>query len=269
MSMGAPVPILEWLKLDRAISSDVCVSSACDSVEIALVQSGAPRRETAGGKLFIPKNHLVVIPRNGDGEDTTTVTTSKHGVSLWLSDDLVDRISEMLETDQAARRVEASFIIKNRRIEALLQFLVDEVSDAGGAYTEVAETICESIVIELLDSTLHVGRSTPLRDPRVCSSIRRMQAADCDKLSVAQLANRVKMSRFEFSRLFRDDVGEAPYPFLLRVRIARAVKLLTSGSSLREAAIACGFSDFTRFEERFKWLTGRHPAELLREARSA
>ncbi|MEO7113215.1 MAG: helix-turn-helix domain-containing protein [Polyangiaceae bacterium] len=243
------------------------MSSACDSVEIALVQSGAPRRETAGGNIFVPRNHLLVIPR--DGDDTTTVMTSKHGVALWLSDDLVDRIAEMLETDPSARRIEASFLIKNRRIEALLQFLVDEVRDAGGAYTEVAETICESVVIELLDSTLHVGRPTALRDPRICSSVRRMQAADCDKLSVEYLANRVKMGRFEFSRLFRDDVGEAPYPFLLRVRIAGAVKLLISGSSIREAAIACGFSDLARFEERFKLLTGRHPSDLLREARSA
>ncbi len=236
--MGAAVPILEWLKLDKAVSSDVSVRSACDAIEIALVQFGPLHREIVGGKIFVPKGHLLVIP--SDRDDTTTVMTSKHGVSLWLSEDLVDRICDVLEGDSSARSFDSgekgeSFIIKNRRIEALLQFLIDEVSNARGAYTNAAETISESIVIELLDSALHVGRSTELRDPRIRSTIRRMQASDAAELTVDDLANRVKMSRFEFSRLFRDDVGEAPYPFLRRLRLA--------------------------------WLKGRAPAE--REPRSA
>jgi AraC-like DNA-binding protein len=221
--MGAAMPINEWLKLDQALSSEVSVRSASDVIEIALVQSGPLHREIVGGKIFVPKGHLLVIPV--DREGTTTVMTSKHGVSLWLSEDLVDRICDVLEGDSSARSFDngeegASFLIKNRRIEALLQFLVDEVEDAHGAYTNAAETISESIVIELLDSTLHVGRSTELRDPRIRSTVRRMQASGAAELTVDDLANHVKMSRFEFSRLFRDDVGEAPYPFLRRLRLA-------------------------------------------------
>lgn len=265
--MAAAVPINDWLKLDRALSSEVNVTSTTSEIEIALVQSGALHREIVGGKIFVPKDHLLVTPR--DGDDTTTVMTSKHGVALWLSDDLIARIVGVLETDPSARSIDASFIVKNRRVEALLQFLIDEVGDAGGAYTDIAETICESIVVELLDGALHIGRPTALRDPRVCSTVRRMQAPDCNQLTIDQLAKRLKMSRFELSRLFRDDVGEAPFAFLLRVRIVRAAKMLVGGCSIREAAIASGFTDIARFESRFRMLTGREATDYLREARSA
>ena len=78
------------------------------------------------------------------------------------------------------------------------------------------------------------------------------------------------MSRFHFSRLFRDEVGQAPYQYLLKVRLARAAELLRSGhSSVTEAAISSGFSDFSRFSRMFKKHTGKLPTDVLREARSA
>jgi AraC family transcriptional regulator len=77
------------------------------------------------------------------------------------------------------------------------------------------------------------------------------------------------MSRFHFSRLFRDEIGQAPYQYLLRVRLARATELLRGGHhSVTEAALESGFTDLSRFASMFKKQTGKRPSDVAR-ARSA
>ena len=281
--MAAATPIFDWLRLDRAVSSQVRVRgwkkdpresisgrpTAHGAVEIALVQSGTLRYEIGGREIIVPEGHVMVVPR--DVEHTTTFMTPMHGVALWLGEDLVAQISDAMGPETSARMLApGAFIAKNHRIESLLRVLVDEVTDASVGYTRVAEAICESIVIETLRRASRVGASTAAREPRVRAAIAQMHAAYAEPLTVDDLAKTAKMSRFHFSRLFRDEVGEAPYQFLLRLRIARAVELLRGGHhSVTEAAIACGFSDFSRFASTFKKHTGKLPTDLLREARSA
>jgi transcriptional regulator GlxA family with amidase domain len=95
-----------------------------------------------------------------------------------------------------------------------------------------------------------------------------MNARYAEPLTVDDLAGTATMSRYHFSRLFRDEVGEAPYQHLLRVRIARAAELLKSGrTSVTEAALAVGFHDFSRFSRTFKRFMGQLPIEVARGGR--
>lgn len=281
--MNAALPIYTWLKLDRVVSSQVRVRgwkkephealagkpTAHGGVEIALVQSGTLHYEIAGRKIIVPEGHVMVVPR--DVEHTTTFMTPMHGVALWLGEDLVAQISDAMGPETSAKMLApGAFVAKNGRIESLLKVLVEEVTDAGAGHTRAAESICESIVIETLRHAPRAKASTCARDPRVRAAIAQMHASYADALTVDDLAKTAKMSRFHFSRLFRDEVGDAPYQFLLRVRIARAVELLRGGHhSVTEAALACGFSDFSRFASTFKKHTGKLPTMMLREARSA
>jgi AraC-like DNA-binding protein len=281
--MNAALPIYEWLKLDRAVSSQVRVRgwkkdphealagrpTAHGAVEIALVQSGTLHYEIGGRKIIVPEGHVMVVPR--DVEHTTTFMTPMHGVALWLGEDLVAQISDAMGPDTSAKMLApGAFLAKNGRIASLLRVLVEEVTDAGAGHTRAAEAICESIVIETLRHAPSAKNPTSARDPRVRAAIAQMHASYADALTVDDLAKTAKMSRFHFSRLFRDEVGDAPYQFLLRVRIARAVELLRGGHhSVTEAALACGFSDFSRFACTFKKHTGKLPTAMLREARSA
>jgi len=271
--MGAAAPILDWLKLDRAVAAEVrvqdTVSVACSAIEIALVQEGATRRRIAGREVVVPEGYVLVIPR--DSERTTTFTTAHYAVALWLGDAMVEQLTRSLEDDPANRELAAGFfLVRSRKIEPLLRALVQELANAPLGTTFAAEGICESIAIEMLGRSRRAAVSTDSRDPRVRSAITQMQSSVGDALSVDDLAKNANMSRFDFSRLFRDEIGEAPSLFFLRVRIARAVELLREGhTSVLEAAIACGFSDFGVFANAFKMQVGVMPHQLLRQARSA
>lgn len=281
--MNAAAPIYEWLKLDRVVSSQVRVRgwqkdprealagrpTAHGAVEIALVQSGTLHYRIGDREVLVPEGHVMVVPR--DVEHTTTFMTPMHGVALWLGEDLVAQISDAMGPETSAKMLApGAFVAKNGRIASLLRVLVEEVTDAGAGHTRSAEAICESIVIETLRRAPRSKDPTSARDPRVRAAIAQMQTSYADTLTVDDLAKTAKMSRFHFSRLFRDEVGDAPYQFLLRVRIARAVELLRGGHhSVTEAALACGFSDFSRFASTFRKHTGKLPTAMLREARSA
>lgn len=275
--------VADWLKLDRALSTQVRVRgwkkepreaiagrpTAHGAVEIALVQSGTLRYVIGQREVIVPEGHVMVVPR--DVEHTTTFMTPMNGVALWLGEDLVGELADSMGPEVSAKMLApGAFLAKNRRIETLLGVLVEEVQMEGVGYTRSAEAICESIVIETLRRAPRDAASPGVRDPRVRAAIARMHAELAFPLTVDDLAKTAKMSRFHFSRLFRDEAGEAPYQFLLKLRIAHAASLLRGGHhSVTEAAIASGFTDFSRFASTFKKHTGKLPGELANEARSA
>ena len=194
-----------------------------------------------------------------------------HGVALWLGEDLVSELADSMGPEISARMLApGAFLAKNRRIESMLGVLVEEVQGEAAGHTRAADAICESIVIETLRRAPRDAYSSGARDPRVRAAIARMHAELADPLTVDDLAKTAKMSRFHFSRLFRDEAGEAPYQFLLRLRIAHAAELLRGGHhSVTEAAISSGFTDFSRFASTFKKHTGKLPTEVALKARSA
>ena len=267
--------IADWLKLDRTVSSQVRVrglqkeprgsiagrSHAHPAVEIALVQSGTLRYVIGGREIVVPEGHVMVVPRGVD--HTTTFMTPMHGVALWLGEDLGSEIADSMGPETSAKMLApGAFLVKNRRIESMLGVLVEEIADESAGYTRAAEAICESIVIETLRRAPRESSSPGVRDPRVQAAIARMRAELADPLTVDDLAKTAKMSRFHFSRLFRDEAGEAPYQYLSKLRVAHAAELLRGRhGSVTEAAIASGFTDFSRFASTFRKHTGKLPSD--------
>jgi AraC family transcriptional regulator len=202
------------------------------------------------------------------------------GIALWIGEDLIREVSDAMGPDVQRGVLTAGVLSRagdrsdGRRMRSLLRVLADEVTDGEAGHTRAAEALADSVVIEMLRraprSAKTLGGTPRARDPRVLRAIAQMNESFAEALSVDDLAKTANMSRFHFSRLFRDEVGQAPYQYLLKVRLARAAELLRGGhSSVTEAAVSAGFSDFSRFSRMFKRHTGKLPTEMLREARFA
>jgi AraC-like DNA-binding protein len=280
--MSARPAVRSWLKLDRAVTSHVRVHGwqkecsmpyeappgAHDAIEIALVEHGSVKYAVGGRELYAPEGHVVVIPRGV--EHATTFLGEVRAVALWLGADLVAEVADAMGPDIAKLALEPGVLATHTaRARALLGLLVDEVRGDGPGATRAAEALTESIVIEVLRSAPRTADRRGGRDPRVAQAIAQMNEAFAEPLGIDDLAKTARMSRFHFSRLFRDETGQAPYQYLLRVRVAKAAELLRGGHcSVTEAALASGFSDLSRFASTFKKHTGKRPSELLR-ARSA
>ncbi|MBX3209471.1 MAG: helix-turn-helix domain-containing protein [Labilithrix sp.] len=278
-----PASVSNWLKLDCTVSSVLRVRAwekeerdsvgaravAHPAVELTWVEQGTLHYTVGSRDIVVPEGHLVVIPR--DVEHKTTFVSPMRGVALWLGAELVSQVAEAMGSEAIDLVFAAKcFATRSERVPALLRGLHDEVREGGDGYMLAAEAIAEAIVVQLLRGARRESPSQGARDPRVLAAIAQMRAAYAEPLNLEDLAKTARLSRFHFSRLFRDEVGETPYQYLVRLRIARALELLRGGHhSVTETALATGFQDFSRFSRTFLKHTGVRPGEMLRRARIA
>lgn len=79
-------------------------------------------------------------------------------------------------------------------------------------------------------------------------------------ISQEELARECGLSPSHFARAFRVTLGEPPHRWLLRCRIDKAKALmLTTGISLAEIAVSCGFADQGHFTRTFNGIVGTPP----------
>ena len=84
-------------------------------------------------------------------------------------------------------------------------------------------------------------------------------------IRLGDVADAVRMSKSHFSRSFRHSVGEPPARYLRRYRVKKAREMmLSTGKSLSEIALNCGFADQAHFTRTFSHMVGVTPAAWRR-----
>lgn len=84
-------------------------------------------------------------------------------------------------------------------------------------------------------------------------------------LSVERLADEANLSKYYFSRLFRDEVGQTPWAYVREARIQKAKTLLDQGASPATAALEAGFFDQSHLTNVMKALEGKTPTQYQEE----
>jgi len=79
------------------------------------------------------------------------------------------------------------------------------------------------------------------------------------KLSVESIAKMAYVSKSNFFKMFKEELGTSPNDFILQERISKAKELLASRNSIKETAFQTGFSDTNYFTRVFKHLVGVTP----------
>ncbi len=159
---------------------------------------------------------------------------------------------------------------KTRQLAALQAGLMQEAATDSPARSLKVDLLAAQLVIELhrsrhgvrpranaTDASIGVARAKAYIDRHFNSEI-----------SLATLAGVSGLSVFHLAHVFRAEVGVSPHQYLLRVRIGRAIELLSAGSmSALEVALEIGFRSASHFSSTFGRLTGLTPTEYRRLAR--
>jgi YesN/AraC family two-component response regulator len=91
-------------------------------------------------------------------------------------------------------------------------------------------------------------------------------------ISLDQVAETACLSKYYFSRLFKETTGLTYPSYLNRVRIEQAKKLLDIGAlSITDVGYSVGYASMTHFDRIFKKLVGSSPSQyrLQRTAQDA
>lgn len=84
------------------------------------------------------------------------------------------------------------------------------------------------------------------------------------KLSIEHLAKLAFVSKSNFFKLFKYELGTSPNEYILQQRIKRAKELLKENQSIKEVAFATGFSDTNHLIKTFKTFEGITPKNYQR-----
>jgi AraC family transcriptional regulator len=96
-------------------------------------------------------------------------------------------------------------------------------------------------------------------------AIARMWEGYSEPLSLADIAKSAILSRFHFSRVFREATGISPGRFLSAIRIYEAKRMLVSTPlSVTEISLAVGYNSLGSFTNRFTESVGVSPTRFWR-----
>ena len=85
-----------------------------------------------------------------------------------------------------------------------------------------------------------------------------------EDITVGQLAGHFFLSTSQFSRFFRAATGASPWNYILAKRLIKSRELLQGGESVRKAAEACGFKDYSVFYKAYVKRFGEKPSDIHR-----
>ena len=121
----------------------------------------------------------------------------------------------------------------------------------------------KSIVYKILEKIEKDKRSSH-EDSPFADCVRYMENHFCDsKLDICAICNVGFMSESSLLRAFHAHFGLSPKQYLLKLRMNRALELLTENElSIKEIAFACGFKDEKYFSRAFKSKYGYPPSHI-------
>ncbi len=156
-------------------------------------------------------------------------------------------------------------------LAASLDRLLTATRENGPSQGVLADLAVSEIVVRLLQTQARRILLAPAPLAVAAHSSRLRQVVEYVRanlhrdLPTDELARLACLSRAQFFRAFRQELGLSPVAFILRERVARACRLLLGGNSyLTDVAYRCGFSSLSYFTRTFKTLMGVSPGAWLR-----
>ncbi len=101
------------------------------------------------------------------------------------------------------------------------------------------------------------GAKTTVQNYRIQKALKYIHNNYSTDISLDRIANAVSLSKYHFSRLFKEATGFSYLSYLNRVRIEQAKKLLNDDAlSITDAGHCVGYANLTHFERIFKKVVG-------------
>ena len=228
-------------------------------VEVAWVLEGRATYRVGDRELVVERGQGIVIPARVD--HATRIEPGTRAGSAWLACELVSSVAATLGRRAFAG---ATLIADARDLANLGALLTAEAAEAQAGQLLAVESLAEALVVAVVRRA--PGASSASRDPRLTNALALIDTHYAEALTVDDLSRAAGLSRFHFSRMFRDALGVSPYQYLQRVRLERAHELLASGHAVTEAALSVGYRDLGHFAKAFHEHFGCPPSQAAGDA---
>ncbi|MEM9217786.1 MAG: AraC family transcriptional regulator [Cyanobacteria bacterium P01_F01_bin.150] len=159
---------------------------------------------------------------------------------------------------------------KDKHLQTLMQALLVEAEMGGPNGRLYADTLSTALVTHFvnhygLDTPVNLLNLPPTERQRLGHVIDYIEAQLTADFSLSDLAQVAGLSKFHFSRLFRDVIGLTPHKYVLKRRIEIAARCLKEGEAIAQVAYRFGFTDQSHFTRVFKQFKGVTPKCFIKQ----
>lgn len=131
--------------------------------------------------------------------------------------------------------------------------------------TEKEEALCSELLISLTDCLIQTDHSTESKkDNILIKKAKDMIHSNLTHvLKLEEICKELQISKFQFIRLFKANMGISPYQYFLNSKIEHARQLIEKKRDIYAAVTECGFVDLTHLNRHFKSVYGLTAYEYL------
>ncbi|MGV1832690.1 helix-turn-helix domain-containing protein [Agrobacterium vitis] len=226
----------------------------------------------AGGKAVSAtdiRNKMTYLPAGCGVEGwSKTVLRQNTFTALYFDPGL---LSEEMEKPLFDVGNQEMIYFEDRALHATMNKLEALMSAGDFAGSLYAESLALVAIIEINNAKAELPFSSTRQGKFSVSQEARLREFILDNLSVnyalTDLANVVGLSRFHFTRTFKQTFGTSPHRYVTEQRVAAAKRLLMEANlPLSHIAPAVGYGSVSQFIRAFKEISGTTPGDFRRNS---
>ena len=187
-------------------------------------------------------------------------------VILYISPEYLQELSSegsALDTcfRQAQRDFRYVYHAGAGRVRELFTLLEQSQQEEGFGAALLRRALFTQLMVEVNRVSLAGDTvSAAAGDSKIVAILQYLNAHLTEGLSIDQLAERFYISKYHMMRRFRDETGYTIHGYLTEKRLLLAQQFLEQGVPSGEAALRCGYQEYSTFSRAYKKQFGRAPS---------
>lgn len=165
------------------------------------------------------------------------------------------------ETSSWNLQLDEYFLFNNKSLASATNNIMRIAMDDNSEKDIMADFAIKELLIRLMQTQARsmVEKNLAKNKSRIGFVVDYIKTNIHQKLSIDSIAKLAYVSKSNFFKMFKDELGTSPNDFILQERISKAKELLALNNSIKETAFQTGFSDTNYFTRVFKQLVGVTP----------
>lgn len=220
---------------------------------ISLIQKGV----FGENELLIPTGSILISHPNEIHHNKLVENIGVSFTTFYVSKDVIDSISPFQFTSFENKIVQNSFLWN--QLNSLIK-LVSTSKKEKNFTIDFYTTFYQTISL-LIQSYGHDKPYSTKESSEPLDSIKYYIKENLNsKINLTALAKIVDMSKYQFTRWFKSNVGITPFEYVLLKRVGFGKRLIQEGVPLVDASLDAGFYDQSHFSNYFKKYVGMSPS---------
>ncbi len=205
-----------------------------------------PESETPATEFFVGFSDLQL-----QGLPINTLPVPEGGYMLHTAGELRQRLFKLcssMDAEKAVCRQGKYFMLKSYMIQMLLLIIREQCEPMEKHQGYSFESVNRKYVVEQMLNYFEDHYN--------------------EKISLDRVAEKMYLSPFYISKIFKSETGDTPIRHLINIRLEKARELLEGGcgGSIQEVAATVGYDDAYHFSKLFKKRYGISPSQIRKKA---